>query len=99
MFTNRVLTAKEALDWGLINRIVPADKVLDEAMSLATDLANGPTKTFGLVKDLLLNTFSDSLETQMEKEARGIGAASLTEDGREGIAAFLEKRAPVFKGK
>jgi 2-(1,2-epoxy-1,2-dihydrophenyl)acetyl-CoA isomerase len=99
MFTNRVLTAKEALDWGLINRIVPADKVIDEAMSLATDLANGPTKTYGLVKDLLLNTFSDSLETQMEKEARGIGAASLTEDGREGIAAFLEKRAPVFKGK
>jgi len=99
MLTNRVLTAEEALDWGLINRVVPADKVMDEAMELATELAAGPTKTYGYVKDLLLNTFSDSLETQMEKEARGIAAASLTEDGREGIAAFLAKRPPVFKGK
>lgn len=99
LLTNRILTAAEALDWGLVNRVVPADKVMDEAMELATTLASGPTKTYGLVKDLLLNTFSDSLETQMEKEARGISTAALTEDGREGIAAFLAKRTPVFKGK
>ena len=99
LLTNRVLSAAEALDWGLINRVVPEGKVMDEAMALATTLASGPTKTYGLVKDLLLNTFSDSLETQMEKEARGISAAAQTEDGREGIAAFLAKRAPVFKGK
>jgi 2-(1,2-epoxy-1,2-dihydrophenyl)acetyl-CoA isomerase len=99
IFTNRTLTAQEALDWGLINRVVPADKVMDEAMALATELANGPTKTYGYVKELLLNTFSDSLETQMEMEARAITTASLTTDGKEGIKAFLEKRAPKFEGK
>ncbi len=99
MLTNRVLTAVEALDWGLINKVVPAEKVMDEAMALATELAAGPTKTYGMVKDLLLQTFSGSLETQMELEARGIAAAAVTEDGREGIRAFLEKRAPIFTGK
>lgn len=98
MLMNRVLTADEALDWGLINRVVPADKLEDEAMALATELANGPTKTYGLVKDLLLNTFNDSLETQMELEARGIATASTTNDGKEGINAFLEKRTPTFVG-
>lgn len=99
ILTNRVLTAAEALDWGLINRVVPGPKLMEEAMQLATTLAQGPTKTFGIVKDLLLNSFSDSLETQMEKEARGVTAASASDDGREGIAAFLEKRSPIFKGK
>jgi len=99
MLTNRVLTADEALDWGLVNRVVPADKLMNEAMELAQQLAAGPTKTYGMVKDLLLNTFSDTLETQMELEARGIASSAVTEDGREGIQAFLEKRAPSFKGK
>lgn len=99
MLTNRVLTAEEALDWGLINKVVPADAVMDEAMALATTLANGPTRTYGLVKDLLLQTFSSSLETQMELEARGIATAAITADGKEGIKAFLEKRKPDFTGR
>lgn len=99
MLTNRVLSADEALDWGLINKVVPADKVMEEAMSLAQELSKGPTRTYGKVKDLLLRTFDGSLETQMEIEARGIAWASTTDDGKEGIQAFLEKRAPVFKGK
>lgn len=99
MLTNRVLTANEALDWGLVNKVVPADAMMDEAMDLAKELSQGPTKTYGMVKDLLLNTFSDTLETQMELEARNIAAASLTNDGKEGIKAFLEKRTPSFTGQ
>ena len=99
MLTNRMLTAEEAENWGLINRVVPADKLMNEAMALAQQLAAGPTKSYGMIKDLLLNTFSDTLETQMELEARGISAAASTEDGREGIQAFLEKRTPSFSGK
>ena len=99
MLTNRVLTADEALSWGLVNRVVPAEEVMDEAMKLAEQLAAGPTKAYGMVKNLLLSTFSGTLETQMELEARGITGAAITEDGREGIKAFLEKRTPVFVGK
>jgi 2-(1,2-epoxy-1,2-dihydrophenyl)acetyl-CoA isomerase len=99
MLTNRVLTAEEALDWGLINKVVPAADVMDEAMALAEKLGAGPTKSFGAVKDLLLQTYSGSLEMQMEMEARYVSAASISDDGREGIDAFLNKRKPVFKGK
>ncbi|MEH6404486.1 MAG: enoyl-CoA hydratase-related protein [Sneathiella sp.] len=99
MLTNRVLTADEALDWGLVNKVVPADQVMNEALALATKLGDGPTKTYGKVKDLLLQTFSGTLETQMELEARGIVSAAVTNDGLEGIAAFLEKRTPKFTGK
>ncbi|MEP3244733.1 MAG: enoyl-CoA hydratase-related protein [Sneathiella sp.] len=99
MLTNRVLTAEEALDWGLINKVVPVGAVMDEAMTLAATLSQGPTRTYGFVKDLLLQTFNGSLETQMELEARGIAAAANTHDGKEGIQAFLEKRKPVFTGR
>ncbi|TNE39051.1 MAG: enoyl-CoA hydratase [Alphaproteobacteria bacterium] len=97
--TNRLLTAAEALDWGLVTRVVPGDRLMEEAMKLAAELANGPTKSFGYVKSLLLETFSNGLETQLEREARAISAAGSSEDGREGIAAFLEKRPPEFKGR
>ncbi len=99
MLTNRTLTAQEALDWGLVNKVVPADQLMDEAMDLAQKMAAGPTKSYGMIKNLLLNTFSDTLESQMELEARGIAAAANTEDGKAGIQAFLNKQKPEFTGK
>ena len=99
MLTNRTLTAEEALDWGLVNKVVPADKLMDEAMDLAQKMAAGPTKSYGMIKNLLLNTFSDTLESQMELEARGIAAAANTEDGKAGIQAFLNKQKPEFTGR
>ena len=99
MMTNRTLDAGEALDWGLVNGLVDAAELESEALAFATQLAKGPTRSFGSVKRLVQASFSESLETQMEHEARAIADASRTADGREGIAAFLEKRAPKFTGR
>lgn len=99
MLTNRRLSAHEALEWGLINQVVAADELMATAGSLATRLASGGTLAFGAVKRMLHESFSGTLETQMEMEARSIAAMSHTEDGREGITAFFEKRRPEFRGR
>lgn len=99
IYTNRRLTAREALEWQLLNRVVPDTELLPEALKVAEQLASGPTSAFGTVKKLLLATYDQSLETQMEMEARGVSAMSGTLDGREGITAFTDKRKPVFSGK
>lgn len=98
MLTNRRLNAEEALQWGAINQVVADDELAAEALKLATQLANGPTKAFGMVKKLLQSSFDNGLETQLDAEAQGIAAMTELNDGKEGIAAFMEKRAPDFKG-
>ncbi|MBH81291.1 MAG: enoyl-CoA hydratase [Gammaproteobacteria bacterium] len=98
MLTNRVLSAEEALDWGLVNQVVEDDRVLEQAQLLAKQLASGPTLAYGAVKTLLNGTFEQSLEAQMELESRAIADMAATHDGREGISAFLEKRNPEFTG-
>jgi 2-(1,2-epoxy-1,2-dihydrophenyl)acetyl-CoA isomerase len=98
MLTNRVLNSADALEWGLVNQVVPADELMPTAEKLAKQLAAGPTNAFGVVKRLLANSAHDSLESQMEHETRGIADSARTDDGREGIAAFLEKRRPEFTG-
>lgn len=99
MLTNRMLSAEEALDWGLINRVVADGNLMDEARALACKVASGPTLAYGTVKRLLAESFSNGLETQMEHEARGIADSSVSSDGKEGVAAFLEKRKPSFNGE
>jgi len=99
MLTNRRLSAEEARDWGLVTRVVPDAELAPEARALAEQLAAGPTRAFGVVKQLLATSAQESLETQMELEARGIAGMSATRDGREGIQAFLEKRTPHFEGR
>jgi 2-(1,2-epoxy-1,2-dihydrophenyl)acetyl-CoA isomerase len=96
--TNRVLSAAEALDWGLVNKVVPPEQLAAEAGALARRLAEGPTAAHGGVKTLLQSAASKSLETQMELETRSIAAAGASADGREGIRAFLEKRPARFTG-
>lgn len=99
MLTNRVLTAQEALEWGVLNKVVADDAVLVEAQKLATRIAAGPTQAYGQVKALLDGSFDHSLETQMELEARAIAGLVNTPDGQEGLHAFLEKRKPTFMGR
>ncbi len=96
MITNRRLTAQEAETWGLINQIVPDAELQTTAMALAQKLAKGPTDAFGVVKKLLLCSFDNSLETQMELEGRAISERAGAANGQEGVQAFLEKRKPKF---
>ena len=98
MLTNRVLNSADALEWGIVNQVVPAEDLMQTVETLAGQLASGPTASFGVVKRLLLNSAYDNLERQMELEAQGIADSAQTDDGREGIAAFLEKRRPKFMG-
>jgi 2-(1,2-epoxy-1,2-dihydrophenyl)acetyl-CoA isomerase len=97
--TNRILSAQEALEWGLMTRVVPDADLLAEANALARQLADGPTQSFGVAKRLLHTSMTESLETQMEHEAQAIAKISRTKDTREGMAAFLEKRSPEFTGE
>ena len=97
--TNRVLSAQEALAWGLVTRVVPDAELLDEAGRLAAELAGGATKAMGAAKRLLHTGWTETLETQMEHEAQAITAMARTRDGREGVEAFLNKRSPTFEGR
>ena len=99
MLTNRVLSSKEALEWGLINSVVPDENVIEESEKLAKKLAKGPTKAYAGVKNMLRNTFSNGLETQMEEESQVFAEQLKGHDGIEGIKAFTEKRKPNFKGE
>jgi 2-(1,2-epoxy-1,2-dihydrophenyl)acetyl-CoA isomerase len=98
IFTNRRLSAAEAHAWGLVTRVVADDRLALEAATLARTLAAGPTSAFATAKRLLASSFSATLETQMELEGRGIAEAAVGADGREGIDAFLTKRAAHFTG-
>ena len=98
MITNRVLTAQEALDWGLISEVVAADEVMSSASELAKQLAAGPTLAFGQVKKLLMHSFQNGYETQVQLETDAIASMAASNDGKEGVNAFLAKRKPEFTG-
>lgn len=97
--TNRALTAEEAQAWGIVTRVVPDAALLDEAGALAAQLAAGATRAFGASKRLLHSGWTETLETQMEHESQAIAHMARTADGREGIDAFLHKRAAAFEGR
>ena len=97
--TNRQISAREALDLGVVTRVVPDVELLTEAEGLASQLAAGATKALGLSKRLLHTAWCETLETQMEHESQAFASMAHTSDAREGIAAFVEKRAPKFKGQ
>lgn len=94
--TNRVLTADEALAWGLVNQVVADEEILATATKIAERLAAGPMRAFGQVKRLLADA-EPGLEAQLAREGRTISRQGTSAEGREGIAAFLEKRKPVWK--
>jgi len=73
--------------------------LITEAMALATRLAAGPTKAFGATKRLMQSGLTESFEAKMKNESRSISEMARTTDGREGISAFVGKRAPKFKGQ
>jgi len=97
--TNRLLSAEEAFNWGIVTRVVPEKDFITEAKALAGQLAAGPTKAFGATKRLLQSGLTESFEAQMKNENRSISEMARAADGREGICAFAGKRTPHFKGQ
>lgn len=98
-YTNRVLTAREAMEWGIVSRVVPDGEFPQAVSTLAHELAQSPTQALGMAKRLFfLSASGGSLETQMEHESQGIAAMGKTADFAEGVRAFAEKRPPIFGG-
>ena len=95
---NRRLTAREALDFGLVSRLAPSDSVESEANAFAATLAAGPTRAFGAVRRMLRQSFETGLSDQLEAEKESIIAVGRSDDANEGIAAFVAKRRPQFRG-
>ncbi|GAB5603666.1 enoyl-CoA hydratase-related protein [Thermus sp. FJN-A] len=93
------LSAEEALALGLVHRVVPAETLLEEALSLARELAQGPTRAYALTRKLLLETYRLSLSEALALEAVLQGEAGRTLDHEEGVRAFREKRPPRFQGR
>jgi 2-(1,2-epoxy-1,2-dihydrophenyl)acetyl-CoA isomerase len=96
--TNRLLGSEEAHAWGLVNEVVSDDDLTARARAVALRLAGGPRMAFDQARRLLLSSSTQSLETQMELEARAIIEIAATADAREGMAALLGKRDPGFGG-
>ena len=94
---NRRVGAEEAAAIGMITRVVEAG-LMEEASAVAAELARAATPALAVTRRLLLDSTSASLETQLDAESRGIASLARTWEAREGIAAFIEKRAPDFTG-
>ena len=99
VMTNRMLSADEALEWGLVNKVTAHDDLMIEARQLALSLASGPTKAFGRVKQMVHQSFNASLEGQMELETQLIAESAKTKDGLAGVNAFVNKKKPSFTGE
>ncbi len=97
--TGRDISAEEAEHVGLVNRSVPPDQLEKVTMELAISFAKAPTKAIGLIKRALNKALASDLDSTLDYEAYIQEIAASTEDHKEGIAAFLEKRAAQFKGK
>ena len=99
MTSNRRLSADEAKEWGLVSEVVEPDALQARAAELAAFYAALPTRGIGMTKRLFDHAAGATLEEQLEQEAQLQAAATQTEDFREGVAAFLEKRPPSFTGR
>ena len=99
MTSGRRLRAAEALEWGLVSEVVPDERLAARAAEWAAELAAMPTRGIALSKRLFDHAQHTTLEEQIELEAQLQAVATRTDDFREGVAAFLEKREPRFEGR
>ena len=93
---DKPIPAVQALAWGLVTKVVPDDKVVEESLSMLHGLARSALHSFAWSKRLLNESLNNTLETQLELERQGISDCARHPNGQEGITAFVEKRKPVF---
>jgi enoyl-CoA hydratase len=99
VLNNRHLSAEEALRYGLVNRVVPVESALDEAMRLAAEIAARPAVAVQLAKEAINRAFEMPLSEGLLAEQRSFAMLFATQDQKEGMAAFIEKRPPAWQGK
>jgi enoyl-CoA hydratase len=99
VLNNRTLSAAEALQFGMVNRVVPVDKVLDEAVALAEEIAGRAPLAVRMGKDSVNAAFETTLSQGLAAERRNFYPLFSSEDQREGMQAFVEKRKPAWKGR
>jgi enoyl-CoA hydratase len=98
VLNNRTLSAEEALRFGLVNRVVPVERYFDEALNLAAELAARAPLALRLAKEAVNNAFETSLTDGLADERRAFYFLFSTQDQKEGMAAFIEKRKAEWKG-
>jgi 2-(1,2-epoxy-1,2-dihydrophenyl)acetyl-CoA isomerase len=98
-FTGKKISAAEALDLGIVNHVVPPDKLLGDVSKLAAQIAAGPPVALSMIKTLLNKSSNSTLEQMLEYESYAQTLAYTTPEHKEGVAAFREKRAPSFRAK
>jgi len=99
ILTGRHITAQEAHAWGLVNRVAPVERYLEEALALAREIASKAPVAVRLAKEAVLRSMDTTVEVGLEYERRLSALVFGTEDREEGVRAFLEKRKPVFQGR
>jgi len=99
VLNNRMLTAAEALQYGLVNRVVPAERLLEESLALATEVAGRAPLAVRLGKEAINKAFELSLAEGLEAERRAFYMLFASEDQKEGMKAFVEKRKANWEGK
>jgi enoyl-CoA hydratase len=99
ILTGRPITAKEALAVGLVNKVVPVELFLEEAKALAKEIAKKSPIAVRLAKEAVMKTFDTSISEGLEFERKNFYALFASEDQKEGMKAFLEKRQAKFVGR
>ena len=99
ILTGKAISADEAYRIGLVNRVVPPESLMEEAKKIATEIASKPPISIRSAKEAILRAQDTTVEVGLEFERKAFYMLFATEDGREGMKAFLEKRKPIYKGK
>jgi enoyl-CoA hydratase len=99
VLTGSMITAQEALQWGLVNKVVPVEYYFEEAKNLAAVIASKPPVAVRLAKEAVLKAFDTTVEGGLEFERKNFYLLFSSEDQKEGMKAFMEKRGPDWKGK
>ena len=99
VLTGKMISADEAMRWGLVNKVVPVEYYLEEAKALAKEIASKPPVAVRLAKEAVLKSFDTTIEGGLEFERKNFYLLFASDDQKEGMKAFVEKRKPEWKGK